>query len=192
MPRRQKSQNKRQRAKPRRRRKWRVSWLSIRLVLLQWGREEDLGEIIFYIYHIRKIYHFFLHRSTFHRIVETADIISNLAKNTKSSSAKIKKPVQTPMIDNGSNSTTKIQKFRASSYVATTVVPSRRQRKSLTLQTPPISLPLATQKQLLNDANSESELEQENTLKIPIRRTIRRKSLKLFREVASRKCEKMS
>jgi hypothetical protein len=136
---------------------------------------------------------FFAFRSTFHRLVETADIISHLAKNTKSSSAKIKKPVvqqqQTTAIETSSSSNaTKIQKFRTSSYVATAVVPSRKQRKSLTLQTPPLALP-TPQKQLLNEQNTDSE--QENTIKIPLRRT-RSKSLKLFREVAARKCEKMS
>jgi hypothetical protein len=130
-------------------------------------------------------------RSTFHRLVETADIISHLAKNTKSSSAKIKKPVvqQTTAVekDSSSTTTTKIQKFRTSSYVATAVVPSRKQRKSLALQTPPLALP-TPQKQLPNEQNTDSE--QENTIKIPLRRT--RKNSRLFREVAARKCEKMS
>ncbi|KAL7026828.1 hypothetical protein ACKWTF_005185 [Chironomus riparius] len=131
-------------------------------------------------------------RSTFHRLVETADIISHLAKNTKSSSAKIKKPViqQTPTIDtfSASANTTKIQRFRTSSYVATAVVPSRKHRKSLTLQTPPLALPTSAHKQQNNDQNSDSEPE---NIKIPIRRT-RSKSLKIFREVAGRKCEKLS
>jgi hypothetical protein len=129
----------------------------------------------------------FVFRSTFHRIVETADIISQFAKNTKSSSAKIKKPIiqQTQTID----ATNKIQRFRTSGYVATAVIPSRKQRKSLTLQTP-VTLPLpATSKQINDLANTDSE-EQEN-VKIPVRRT-RSKSLKLFREVAGRKCEKLS
>ncbi|KAG5685059.1 hypothetical protein PVAND_014260 [Polypedilum vanderplanki] len=134
-------------------------------------------------------------RSSFHKLVETADIISHLAKNTKSSSAKIKKPIVQQQATNSnlepSTNTTKLQKFRTSSYVATALASSsRRQRKSLTLQTPPLTLITPPQKPMLNtEQNSDSE--QENTIKIPIRRT-RAKSLKLFREVAARKCEKMS
>lgn len=143
---------------------------------------------------IIKIYNFvFINRSTFHRLVETADIISHLAKNTKSSSAKIKKPIvqQTPIIEgSASASTTKIQKFRTSSYVATAVVPSRRHRKSLTLQTPPLTLPSSAQPKQPNNNDQNTDSEPEN-IKIPLRRT-RSKSLKFFREVAGRKCEKLS
>lgn len=67
-------------------------------------------------------------------------------------------------------------------------MPSRKHRKSLTLQTPPLVLPTSANKQQNNDQNTDSEPE---NIKIPIRRT-RSKSLKIFREVAGRKCEKLS
>lgn len=127
---------------------------------------------------------FRLYRSTFHKIVETADIISHLAKNTKSSSAKIRKPVvtQTPTIDTPTN---KITKFRSSGYVATAAVMPRKQRKSLTLQAPPLPLTTSsasTQKQIL-DPNTDSE--EHEIMKVPMRRTRGK-----FREIATRKCEK--
>lgn len=121
-------------------------------------------------------------RSTFHKIVETADIISQLAKNTKSSSAKIKKPIQPAST---LDATAKVHKFKTSGLVATAVVQPRKYRKSLTLQTP---MPLQTTSPSLRV--NESDSEQEN-VKIPLKRATK-KSLRLFKESASRKLEKAS
>lgn len=121
-------------------------------------------------------------RSTFHKIVETADIISQLAKNTKSSSAKIKKPIQPVSTLDATN---KVHKFKTSGLVATAVVHPRKYRKSLTLQTP---MPLQTTSPSLRV--NESDSEQEN-VKIPLKRATK-KSLRLFKESASRKLEKTS
>jgi hypothetical protein len=126
-------------------------------------------------------------RATFHKLVETADILLNLAKNTKSSSAKIKKPITQPA--SNLEAPTRIpNRFKTSGLVATAVVQPRKLRKSLTQQT---QLPLpASSPSLrgLNEANSDSE--QEN-VKIPSRRA-KKKSLRLFKESASRKLEKIS
>lgn len=118
-------------------------------------------------------------RSTIHKLVDTADIISQLAKNTKSSSAKIRKPVMSTSIDTTTN---KVQKFKTSGLVAT-AVQTRKPRKSFT------TLPMQTLSpslRIINDCNSDSE--QEN-VKIPLKRTTK-KSLRLFKESASRKLEK--
>jgi hypothetical protein len=122
-----------------------------------------------------------LYRSTFHKIVETADIISHLAKNTKSSSAKIRKPVVTQQTSTIDASTNKIGKFRTSGYVATATVMPRKQRKSLALQATPLSLPTALHKQII-DPNTDSE--EQELAKVPVRRRGK------FREIVTRKCEK--
>lgn len=125
-------------------------------------------------------------RSTFHKLVETADIITQLAKNTKSSSAKIKKPIQSASTV---EAVPKIQKFKTSGLVATAAVPPRKYRKSLTQQTP---LPLQTTSpslRVINDCNTDSE--QENVVKVPLKR-VTKKSLRLFKESSSRKIEKTS
>lgn len=125
----------------------------------------------------------FPHRSTFHRIVETADIISQLAKNTKSSSAKIKKPISTPSAE----VPVKVHRFKTSGIVATAAVPPRKYRKSLAQQTP---LPLQSSPLTLRVLNDNTDSEQEN-VKMPIKRTTK-KSLRLFKESSSRKLEKTS
>ena len=126
-------------------------------------------------------------RSTFHRLVETADIISQLAKNTKSSSAKIKKPI-VQSTSNTIDAPNKIHKFKTSGIVATAAVAPRRYRKSIAQQTP---MPLQTTSpslRILNDcANSDSE--QEN---VKIVKRVTKKSMRLFKESASRKLEKTS
>jgi hypothetical protein len=119
------------------------------------------------------------YRSTFHKIVETADIISHLAKNTKSSSAKIRKPFEAkaPTFD-----ATSKMKFRTSGFVATATVMPRKQRKSLTLQAPPLPLPSSGPKPIIDPATDSEEQE---VVKIPVR-----KSRGKFREIVTRKCEK--
>lgn len=152
------------------------------------GRVKGEGELPsrpFFLYFSFQFVPFF--RSTFHRIVETADIISQLAKNTKSSSAKIKKPI----IQSSStlDATSKIHKFKTSGIVATAAVAPRKYRRSITQQTP---MPLQTTTpslKILNDCNTDSE--QENNVKIPLKRATK-KSLRLFKESASRKLEKTS
>lgn len=120
------------------------------------------------------------YRTTFHKIVETADIISQLAKNTKSSSAKIRKPFEAkaPTFD-----ATNKMKFRTSGYVATATVMPRKQRKSLTLQAPPLPLPSSGLQKPIIDPATDSE--EQELVKIPIR-----KSRRKFREIVTRKCEK--
>lgn len=86
---------------------------------------------------------------------------------------------QTSTIDATTN---KIGKFRTSGYVATATVMPRKQRKSLTLQATPLSLPAALHKQII-EPNTDSE-EQEVT-KVPVRRRGGK-----FREIVTRKCEK--
>lgn len=151
-------------------------------------REKVKGEgefaIAFLSVHICQCSFFSICRSTFHKIVETADIISQLAKNTKSSSAKIKKPIQPSAID-----ATKTSKFKTSGIVATATIQPRKYRRSITQQTP---MPLQTTTpsfKVLNDCNTDSE--QENNVKIPLKRATK-KSLRLFKESASRKLEKTS
>lgn len=87
----------------------------------------------------------------------------------------------TPTID--VSSTNKIGKFRTSGYVATATVMPRKQRKSLTLQAPPLPLPSATLHKQMIDPNITDSEEQE--LKVPVRRTRGK-----FREIVTRKCEK--
>jgi len=92
----------------------------------------------------------FQFRSTFHKLFETAEIISHLAKNTKSSSAKIKikKPIQQQ------HEFVKAQKFKTSSIVvATAVAQSRKYKRSaqptqIISTTPPSSLRNEQQQQI--------------------------------------------
>ena len=126
----------------------------------------------------------FVYRSTFHKLVETADIISQLAKNTKSSSAKIKKPIiQSSTIE----ATNKITRFKTSGIVATAAIQPRKYRRSIAQQTP---MPLQTNTPTLKILNENTDSEQEN-VKIPLKRATK-KSLRLFKESASRKLEKTS
>lgn len=121
-------------------------------------------------------------RPSFNKLLDTADIISQLAKHTKSSSARIKKPISqsTSSIDVSN----KIPKFKTSGLVATAVVQPRKPRKSITQQTPLILQTSSPSLRIVNDCNSDSE--QEN-VKIPLRRkSFTRKSLRLFKESASR------
>lgn len=67
-----------------------------------------------------------LFRNTLNKLVETADIISSLSKNTKSSSAKIKKPLPTQIMDRSQN------KFKTGGIVVT-AVQNRRKPKELNL-----------------------------------------------------------
>lgn len=87
----------------------------------------------------------------------------------------------TPTID--VNPSNKLGKFRTSGYVATATVMPRKQRKSLTLQAPPLSLPSAALHKQLIDPNTDSE--EQELVKIPARRTRGK-----FREIVTRKCEK--
>lgn len=74
-------------------------------------------------------------------------------------------------------------KFKTSGYVATATVIPRKQRKSLTLQAAPLSLPSAGfQKQI---SEPVSDAEDQELVKIPTRRTRGK-----FREIVTRKCEK--
>lgn len=124
---------------------------------------------------------FLFFRSTIHKLVDTADIISQLAKNTKSSSAKIRKPVTSTTTDANS----KVPKLFKTTGLVATAVQARKPRKSF------VAMPLQTLSpslRIINDCNSDSE--QEN-VKIPLKRATK-KSLKLFKESGSRKLEKMS
>lgn len=121
------------------------------------------------------------YRPSFHKLVETADIISQLAKHTKSSSARIKKPISQSSIST-IDATAKTQKFKTSGLVATAVVQPRKHRKSIAQQTPLLLQTSSPSLRLTNDCNTDSE--QEN-VKVPLRRAPR-KSLRLFKENGSR------
>lgn len=109
-------------------------------------------------------------RSTFHRFVETADFISQLAKNTKSSSAKIKKPVQSM-----ESKSARVQ-FKTSGLVATAI--SQPKKKVQPLHTP-----------LLKVSNDYSDSEQENFKRVVSSRKSSKKSQR-FKDSAFRKVEK--
>lgn len=138
-----------------------------------------------YMVHFTWLIIFFPFRSTFHKLVETADIISHLAKNTKSSSAKIKKPI---ILSSTIDATNKIHKFKTSGLVATAVVQPRKFRKSLTQPTPMPLQTLTPSLRVGNDCNSDSE--QENVKIIPVRRATKKSLRRIFKESASRKLEK--
>lgn len=127
---------------------------------------------------------FMFHRSTFHKIVETADIISHLAKNTKSSSAKIRKPFLQQSVTS-TEVVPKIQKFKTSGIVATAAIQPKmkHRRASAAPQTP---LPLQ-----VNTDSEQENLRETSNIKFPLRRATK-KSLKLLKESASRKLEKAS
>lgn len=124
-------------------------------------------------------------RTTFHKLVETADIISHLAKNTKSSSAKIKKPIQnntvTTTIVNTIN-TNKIQRFKTTGIVATAVQNNKKHKKFLQLSLSPKTIPE-------NDTEMSTS-DPENTKMHSNKH--KQHSLKAFKENTSRKSEKLS
>lgn len=130
-------------------------------------------------------------RSTFHRIVETADIISHLAKNTKSSSAKIRKPfLQQPATS--TDAAPKVAKFKTSGIVATAAIqPKMKQRRASAAPQTPLPLQVNTKAYDGNTDSSEQENLRESNIKFPLRRATK-KSLKLLKESASRKLEKAS
>ena len=119
-------------------------------------------------------------------MVETADIISHLAKNTKSSSAKIKKPIQNNNIATtiiNTINTSKIQKFKTTGIVATAVQNSRKHKKSLHISLSPKTIPE-------NDTEMMSTSEPEN-IKTNSKKH-KHHSLKSFKENSSRKSEKLT
>ncbi|CAO1376261.1 unnamed protein product [Diamesa serratosioi] len=122
-------------------------------------------------------------RTTFHKLVETADIISHLAKNTKSSSAKIKKPIQNNTVTTtiiNTITTSKIQKFKASGIVATAVQNNKKLKKSLQFSLSPKTIP-----------ENDTEMSDPENLKI-LSKKHKHQSLKDFKETSSRKSEKLS
>lgn len=118
-------------------------------------------------------------------MVETADIISHLAKNTKSSSAKIKKPIQnntvTTTIINTIN-TSKIQKFKTTGIVATAVQNSKKHRKSLQISLSPKTIPENDTEMSTSDPENPKMHSKKH----------KHHSLKAFKENTSRKSEKLS
>ena len=88
-------------------------------------------------------------RNTLNKVVETADIVSHLIKNTKSSSAKIKKSVHysstngnTATLLNSINTPKTIKSFKAGGIVATAVQNKRFLKKSSQQLLSQIKLPL--------------------------------------------------
>ncbi|CAO1409928.1 unnamed protein product [Diamesa tonsa] len=126
-------------------------------------------------------------RTTLNKLVETADIISQLAKNTKSSSAKIKKPilnnnntVATTIIS--TINTSKIQKFKTTGIVATAVQTNKKHKKSFQISLSPKSIP---------EIDTEMSTSDPENLKIHTKKH-KHHSLKSFKESTCRKSEKLS
>ena len=118
-------------------------------------------------------------------MVETADIISQLAKNTKSSSAKIKKPIQNNTVATtiiNTINTSKIQKFKATGIVATAVQNSKKHKKSLQISLSSKTIP---------ENDTEMSTSDPENLKIHGKKH-KHHSLKGFKESTSRKSEKLS
>ena len=105
-------------------------------------------------------------RNTLNKVVETADIVSHLIKNTKSSSAKIKKSVHysstngnTATLLNSINTPKTIKSFKAGGIVATAVQNKRFLKKSSQQLLPQSSPTKAISEMNLNSPNTDSEPE---------------------------------
>ena len=87
----------------------------------------------------------FCYRTTLNKLVETADIISQLAKNTKSSSAKIKKPISNNTVATtiiSTINTSKNHKFKTTGIVATAIPSNKKHKKSLQISLSPKTIPV--------------------------------------------------
>ena len=108
-------------------------------------------------------------RNTLNKVVETADIVSHLIKNTKSSSAKIKKSVHYSSSSNGANNTATLlnsintpkttKSFKAGGIVAAAVQNKRFLKKSSQHLLPQNSPTKAISEMNLNSPNTDSEPE---------------------------------